>query len=97
MASDSRFYQLEFRHRPVLKGDVGSLLQIQGLVVGGNKSNTVRLTMNGETFCIAEWSRRVGIKESVLRRRKRNGWPDERILATPLFPTGNRIYMQLPR
>lgn len=35
MASDDRFYQLEMRNRPVLRGDIGSLLKIEGLVVGG--------------------------------------------------------------
>jgi hypothetical protein len=33
--SDDRFYLMEFRNRPVMYGDIGSLLRIQGLVVGG--------------------------------------------------------------
>jgi hypothetical protein len=57
-----------------------------------NKSNTVRMTLNGETLPLIEWSHRTGIKEGVLRRRKRNGWPDERALTTPIFATSNRIY-----
>jgi hypothetical protein len=32
--SGDRFYQLEFRNRPVLRGDIGSLLRVEGLVVG---------------------------------------------------------------
>jgi len=36
MSSGDRFYQLEFRNRPVLNGDIGSLLKIDGLVVSGN-------------------------------------------------------------
>ena len=43
MASNDRFYQLEFRHRPVMKGDIGSLLSIQGLVVGGNGAQAILL------------------------------------------------------
>jgi hypothetical protein len=35
MASGDRFYQLEFRHRPVLHGDISSLLKIDGLIVSG--------------------------------------------------------------
>lgn len=35
MASGDRFYQLELRHRPAYWGDVGSLLKIEGLIVGG--------------------------------------------------------------
>ena len=41
MASDSRFYQLELRHRPALWGDIGSLLKIEGLVVGGEGAQAV--------------------------------------------------------
>lgn len=38
-----RFYQLEFRHRPVLQGDIGSLLQIEGMVVGGGGASAILL------------------------------------------------------
>jgi len=41
MGSDSRFYQLELRHRPALHGDVGSLLRIEGLVVGGEGARAI--------------------------------------------------------
>lgn len=41
MSSGDRFYQLEFRHRPVLKGDIGSMLQIQGLVIGGGGARAI--------------------------------------------------------
>lgn len=43
MASDDRFYLLEFRNRPVLKGDISSLLKIDGLVVGGGGTQAVLL------------------------------------------------------
>lgn len=43
MASGDRFYQLEMRHRPVLKGDIGSLLKIDGLVVSGGGATAVLL------------------------------------------------------
>ena len=35
-ASDTRFYLLEFPQRPVLWGDIGNLLKIEGIVVGGS-------------------------------------------------------------
>lgn len=41
MASDSRFYQLELRHRPALWGDIGSLLKIEGVVIGGEDAQVV--------------------------------------------------------
>jgi hypothetical protein len=43
MGSSDRFYQLEFRHRPALHGDIGSLLKIEGLVVGGEGAQAVLL------------------------------------------------------
>jgi len=39
--SSDRFYQLEFRDRPVLHGDIGSLLKISGLVVTGGGAEAV--------------------------------------------------------
>lgn len=35
MASGDRFYEMELRHRAALHGDVGSLLKIKGLLIGG--------------------------------------------------------------
>jgi len=43
MSSGDRFYLLEFRNRPVLKGDIGSLLKIDGLVVSGNNARALLL------------------------------------------------------
>ena len=66
MASNDRFYQLEFRHRPVLMGDIGSLLKIEGLVVGGGGVRTVILlpktessmpfSLTEHTLTLEEWS-----------------------------------------
>ncbi len=41
MASGDRFYQLELRHRPAVWGDVGNLLKIEGLVIGGEDARAV--------------------------------------------------------
>ena len=41
MASDSRFYQLELRHRPAVYGDLGNILKIEGLVVGGEGAQAI--------------------------------------------------------
>lgn len=46
MSSGDRFYLLEFRNRPVLKGDIGSLLKIDGLVVSGGGTSAVLLLPN---------------------------------------------------
>lgn len=57
---------------------------------GGNKSNNVNLTYDGETYCVAEWCRRTGLKESLVRKRVRMGWSHERALTTPRGASGNR-------
>ena len=41
MASGDRFYQLELRHRPALHGDVGSILKIEGIVIGGEGARVI--------------------------------------------------------
>lgn len=35
MGSDDRFYLMEMRNRPVMLGDIGSLIRIEGLIIGG--------------------------------------------------------------
>lgn len=63
MASGDRFYQLELRHRPAVWGDIGSLLKIEGLVVGGEGAQTVLMlpgtvffAQDGHTLTEEEWT-----------------------------------------
>ena len=46
MSSGDRFYLLEFRNRPVLFGDIGSLLKIDGIAVSGGGASAVLLLPN---------------------------------------------------
>jgi hypothetical protein len=39
--SGARFYQLDMRNRPVLHGDIGSLVKIDGMVVGGGGTRAI--------------------------------------------------------
>ena len=48
MASGDRFYQLELRHRPAVWGDIGNLLKIEGLVVGGEGTRAILLLPGAE-------------------------------------------------
>ncbi len=41
MASGDRFYQLSLRHRSAVWGDIGNLLKIEGLVIGGEGTRAV--------------------------------------------------------
>lgn len=41
MASGERFYLLELTHRPAVYGDLGNILKIQGLVIGGEGAQAI--------------------------------------------------------
>ncbi|MDR5729695.1 MAG: hypothetical protein RB191_19945 [Terriglobia bacterium] len=49
-----------------------------------NKRNTVSLTLNGATKSLNEWSVITGIDYHTLKARRLHGWPDEKILSTPI-------------
>lgn len=50
-----------------------------------NQSRNKLLTYNGETMCVTEWSRRVGIPVGVLiYRQTKQGWSIEQTLTTPV-------------
>jgi hypothetical protein len=57
---------------------------------GANKRNNVLLTLGNETLNLAQWSRRVRVGEGCLRKRMKRGWPDERVLTTPLKGVNGR-------
>ena len=44
-----------------------------------NRSNNVRITYNGETHNIEEWSEITGLPEKVIYDRNHRGWPVERV------------------
>lgn len=48
-----------------------------------NKRNNVRLTFNGESRLIVEWSEVLGIPEKTIQNRLRYGWTHDRTLSTP--------------
>lgn len=53
------------------------------LTQGNNKRNNRKLTLNGKTLNLSQWSRITGIKENCIRERLRRGWNDEKTLTTP--------------
>ncbi|MDD5199269.1 MAG: hypothetical protein PHC88_05645 [Terrimicrobiaceae bacterium] len=48
-----------------------------------NRRSNHRLTYNGETLSIAEWSERIGFTRSTIFDRLKRGWSVEKILTTP--------------
>jgi hypothetical protein len=48
-----------------------------------NRTSNHRLTFNGETLALSEWSERTGINYRTLQDRLVNGWSVEKALTTP--------------
>jgi hypothetical protein len=63
-SSDDRFYLMEMSNRPVKYGDIGSLVRIEGVVIGGGGSQAVLMlpglyldsNSKTETLNVEEWS-----------------------------------------
>lgn len=45
-----------------------------------NKRDNRRLTLNGETRCVAEWAERLGISVNTIRKRVYSGYTDAQAL-----------------
>ena len=48
-----------------------------------HKSNNRIIVYNGESMCLADWSDRLGLPQSTLGNRLKNGWSLERTFTTP--------------
>jgi len=48
------------------------------------KGMPVTLTYHGESHCISEWARRLGVCRQTLWSRYNLGWKTERLLTTPV-------------
>lgn len=49
-----------------------------------NKQGNHKLTYNGETLCLSEWSEKLSISKNTLRKRVLMGWDNTRIIETKL-------------
>lgn len=57
-----------------------------------NRSDTRKVTFNGETMCIAEWARKLGINGRTVSGRIKLGWTVEDALFVPLkHPPTSRL------
>lgn len=50
---------------------------------GQNTRRTRNFTYNGKTQCMSAWNRELGLSETGILTRLKNGWHIERILSTP--------------
>jgi hypothetical protein len=56
-----------------------------------NKSNIIKYDHNGQSMCLAEWSRFLNIPLSCLWDRLQRGWSVEKTLTTPSIPTSESL------
>lgn len=49
-----------------------------------NRSSNLNLTARGETLCVTEWARRLGVPVTTLQKRIQLGWSDEQTVTTPV-------------
>lgn len=50
---------------------------------GRNRRNNRMLTHNGDTLCLSEWAKRLGVAVNVIRWRLASGWTVAESLTTP--------------
>lgn len=55
-----------------------------------NRRTTHFITIKGETHNVRDWSKILGINESTIHNRLKNGWDAERALTTPPYSCGRR-------
>lgn len=56
-----------------------------------NRSVTRWIEYNGETLCLADWARKIGIDFKTLSGRLKRGWPIEEALTTPPQKTWKKV------
>ena len=56
---------------------------VERLVNARNKRSNHRITFNGITMCISEWSEKTGLARHVIWKRLKCGWTVARTLTTP--------------
>jgi hypothetical protein len=62
-----------------------------------NKSDTVLVTIDGVTLCLADWSARSGIATTTLGARWRRGIRGQALLAPPMPPNERPAFRRHPR
>jgi len=56
-----------------------------------NTSRNINITWKGETLCLEDWAKRIGLSETTLWNRiRRFNWPIEKALTTPAFRGRNQ-------
>jgi hypothetical protein len=79
-----------------LKGNYepGNCRWADSVTQGRNRSNTVRITHNGQTKTVCEWAESLGLPAKTISSRLGKGWPTEKILTPHMLHElkGRRIH-----
>lgn len=57
-----------------------------------NRRQNRNITFNGETLCVTDWAKRIGMSKSTLRDRLASGWSVSDALTLPVQKTGKWLY-----
>ena len=49
-----------------------------------NRTNNHLITINNETWTMAQWEKKMGYEENVIRQRLKYGWSEYRAVMTPV-------------
>ena len=62
-----------------------------------NRSNNVKLELNGVWLCARDWAEKIGVKEGTICKRIKAGWSVERTLTTPSSKGNYQLQYSTPR
>lgn len=57
-----------------------------------NRRDTIKLTFKGETLCVAEWARRLGLSPVAVHQRLKLGWTIRQAVTLPAIK-GNQDHV----
>ena len=66
-------------------------------IQANNTSRNRRVTANGKTQTLAEWSREIGINQGTLQHRLSIGWSEEECINIPVLGKGEHYYRKTHR
>lgn len=56
-----------------------------------NRTNNCRLTLDGETMTLMQWSERLGVDRHTIRNRLNSGWPMAKVLSSARHGRGGKL------
>ena len=64
--------------------EIGNIRWVTNEIQNRNKRTNVMLPYMGETLCITDWGKKIGIHKNAINKRLKRGWAVEKALETPV-------------